>query len=92
MSRINTNVALVGPKLLAQATSNIVAAQAELARIMQLLNSITVGGTVAANLETDPNWQIPAGTGQAFYTAVNAMKVNLATVTAASLGDLDAGA
>ena len=65
--------------------------QPDLLRIVALMNTITVGGTVNANLEGCPEFMVAEGQGPAFYTAVNGIKATVCTVTAASIADLYKG-
>lgn len=66
-------------------------AQQEIALAMLVANSITGGGVTGANLEGSPEFGAATGQGAALYTAMNNLKANLATVTAAQIGDLFQG-
>ena len=76
---------------LATAVRYINMAQQEMTLVMQVANSITGGGVTGANLEASPEFGAASGQGANLYTAMNNLKANLATVTAAQLGDLFAG-
>ena len=91
-TRITYNAsAAMGGQNVASAVRCIVQAQEFIARAMEVANSITAGGVTGANLEGSPEFGAAAGQGGTLYTAMNNLKANLATVTAAQLGDLFAG-
>ena len=81
----------VGGQHVAVAVRYIEMAQQEIALAMQVANSLTGGGVTPANLEGSTEFGAAVGQGAALYTAMNNLKANLATVTAAQLGDLFSG-
>ena len=91
VTRINYPTNVIGGALVAEAWSDLIAAKAKITRIVDWANSVTEGGVTKANLETDANWNIPAGKGAAFYDHLNDTKANLAAITATLLADLDPG-
>ena len=91
MARITYDASKIGGVMVAEAVDHIAKAQYLLARAKTLADAITAGGTVAANLESSPEFGVAVGGGQAFYDAVSTMKANAATVTAASIADIDQG-
>lgn len=91
VTRINYPTTTIGGNLTAEAIAELIHAKATITRLVDWMNTVTDGGTTKSNLETDANWQIPAGKGGAFYDHLNDTKANLAAITAAVLGDLDPG-
>lgn len=90
-TRIQYSQASAGGAHLAQAVKYVILAQAEIARCMNVMNSISAGGATSANLEGSAEFGAAVGQGGALYTAANNLKANLAVITPAALGDLDAG-
>ena len=86
-----STTAAVGGSHVANATRYIIMAQQELNRAVAIANEMTGGGVTPANLEGSAEFGVAVGQGATFYTAINNLKTNLATVTAAQLADLDAG-
>ena len=83
--------AAMGGQNVAVAVRYIQLAQQAIASAVTVANSITGGGVTGANLEGSPEFGCAAGQGANFYTAINNLKTNLATVTATEIGDLFAG-
>lgn len=73
---------------LANAVQFVQRAIAEIAAAKQVADSITAGGTTAANLEGSTEFNAAAAQGQALYTAIVNLNANINTVTAAQLGAL----
>lgn len=93
-TRIKYNPGLTaGGQHLFNAVHYVQLAQQEIALAVTIANAITGGGVTGANLEgcAEFGTEVAAGTGQALYDAMNTMKVNLATVTAAQIGALFQG-
>jgi hypothetical protein len=91
MSRISFSATTIGGKLVAQGVDYQHKSQDALIRAIALANSISAGGATPALLESSPEFGVAIGQGAAFYTALNGMKVNAATVTPSAIGDLDMG-
>lgn len=91
VTRINYPTTTSGGNLTADAMSKLISAQFEINRLVSWMNSITSGGVMPANLETDANFQIPSGLGSAFYTHLNDIKAGLAAISATEIADLDPG-
>jgi len=91
VTRINYPTNVIGGALVAEAWADLISAKAKITRAMDWINAVTDGGVTAANLESDANWQVPAGKGQAFYDHLNGTKANLAAILAVTLADLDPG-
>jgi hypothetical protein len=91
MARITYDASKIGGIMVAEAVDHIAKAQGLLSRAKSLADSITGGGVTPANLEASPEFGVAAGLGDEFYAAVSAMKTNAATVTAASIADIDMG-
>ncbi len=91
VTRINYPTTTSGGNLAAQAISSLIDAQTKINRLVAWMNSVTSGGVTGANLETDANFQIPAGAGAAFYTHLNDIKAGLAGLSALEIADLDPG-
>ena len=81
----------VGGIHVANAARYTIMAQEEIIRAVAIANEMTGGGVTPVNLEGATEFGLAAGQGATFYTALNNLKTNLATVTAAQLADLDAG-
>lgn len=91
VTRINYPTTTSGGNLTAQAMSSLIDAQTKINRLVAWMNTVTSGGATGANLETDANWQIPAGLGAAFYTHLNDIKAGLTAISALEIADLDPG-
>lgn len=91
MARITYDASKIGSVMVAEAVDYLAKAQALLARAKSLADSITAGGVTKANLEGSPEFGVAVGGGAAMYDAISAMKANAATVTAASIADIDQG-
>lgn len=91
-ARINYSpTAAVGGVHIANAARYTILAQQEINRAVAIANEMTGGGVTPVNLEGSTEFGVGTGQGATFYTAISNLKTNLATVTAAQLGDLDAG-
>lgn len=91
-ARIAYNGALVvGGKLVADAVKNLIAAREQLDRAVAVANAISGGGVTPTNLEGSPEFNVGAGQGAAFYTAISDTKTNLASIAATTLANLDPG-
>ena len=91
MAQIGTRITYVaagGGADVATAVAYILRAQQLLLQAKGLMNSVSSGGTVNANLETSGDFGVAAGQGSVFYTAVNNMQANLAAITTAAVSDL----
>ena len=88
---IYSTSAPVGGIHIANAARYTILAQQEINRAVAVANEMTGGGVTPVNLESSTEFGVGVGQGPAFYTAINNLKTNLATVTAAQLADLDAG-
>lgn len=91
MARITYQATSIGGDMVAQAVDHLVQAQTLLNRAVALANSITGGGATPANLEGSTEFNVATSQGSTFYTAINNMKTNAATITASALADLDQG-
>lgn len=91
VTRINYPTNTIGGNLVAEAWADLISAKAKITRIVDWMNTVTDGGVTKVNLESDSNWQVPAGKGGAFYDHLNDTKTNLAAISATILGDLDPG-
>lgn len=83
--------AAVGGHLVYDAARYVIAAQQAINRAVALANAMTGGGATAANLENSPEFNVATGQGAAFYTAINDLKTNLASITSSALANLDQG-
>ena len=91
MSRITYSATTIGGKMTAVGLSGLHTAQDNINRAVALANSISSGGASPALLDNSVEFGVATGQGAAFYTALNNMKSNLATITAAVVADLDMG-
>lgn len=91
VTRINYPTNVIGGALVAEKWAELISAKAGITRIVDWMNAVTDGGTVRANLETDPNFMVPSGQGAAFYDQLNATKTTLASILAVTLSNLDPG-
>ena len=91
MARITYDASKIGGIMVAEAVDHIAKAQALLSRAKSLADSITGGGVTPESLEASPEFGVAAGLGDEFYSAIAAMKTNAATVTVASIADIDMG-
>ena len=90
-ARITYTPTALGGQHLAAAARYTILAQQEIARAKDLADSITNGGVDTANLEGSAEFGAAVGQGGTLYTAIGALKTNIATATAASLAKLDQG-
>lgn len=91
MARITYDASKIGGIMVAEAVDHLAKAQALLNRAKSLADSISGGGVTPANLEGSPEFGVAVGLGDEFYSALNDMKVNAATVSAAAIADIDMG-
>lgn len=63
-------------------------AQQEILLAVTVANSITGGGVTGVNLEGSAEFGAATGQGATLYTAMNDLKVNLASITVAQIGAL----
>jgi hypothetical protein len=92
MARITYNATTVGGKMLAEGVDHIRKGRDLLARATALANSISAGGATPTLIEGASEFGITGvGNGAIFYTALNNMKTNAATVSDAAIADLDNG-
>jgi hypothetical protein len=68
---------------------NLRAAQATLSRTKQVMDDITAGGTVPANLESNTLFSVAAGQGSNFYNAIVSIISAIGSLQA--ITDLDQG-
>lgn len=91
MARISYDSASIGGEMVASAIDSLSELQANMVRIVAMMNSITTGGTIPADLEGSAEFGVAASSGGDFYTAVNNIKTTICAITAPTLGDLDKG-
>jgi hypothetical protein len=91
MARIVYNSTTIGGKMVAEAVDHIRKGRDLLTRASALANSISAGGVTPALLESSPEFGVVVGQGSNFYTAVNNMKTNAATVSDTAIADIDQG-
>jgi hypothetical protein len=91
MARIVYDANKIGGAMVAAAVGHLQLAQQLLARAKGIADSVSAGGVTPANLESSAEFGVVVGSGAAFYTALAAMKTNAATVTVASMSDMDNG-
>ena len=91
MARITYNATTIGGKMIAQGVDDIRKGRDLIARAVSLANSISAGGATPALLESSPEFGVAVGAGATFYTALNNMKTNAATVSDTAIADLDNG-
>jgi coenzyme F420-reducing hydrogenase alpha subunit len=94
MSRILYDQEKIGGAMVAEAVDHVVEAQNLINRAKSLMDAITVGGTVKANLEGSAEFGVVAASGAngtAFYETVNGMKTNISAITAAAIASIDMG-
>lgn len=91
MSRITFSSATIGGAMVAEGVDHIRKGRECLERATSLMNSISAGGATPSLLESSVEFGVATSQGQAFYDAVNGMKVNAATVTDATIADIDMG-
>lgn len=80
-TRIVYNALPSGGVHVANAAKALLVVKQELALAKALMNAITGGGVIAANLEGSSEFAVAPGQGQAFYDCVNGMLTNVNTVT-----------
>lgn len=91
MARIVYQPASIGGKLLATAVDHISQAQYLIGRAKSMADAASAGGATPAMLEGGTEFGVGSGAGSTFYTALQALRTNVNTVTAASIADLDMG-
>ena len=92
MARIAYSATTVGGSMVAAGVDHIRKGRDLLARATALANSISAGGATPSLLEGAPEFGVTGvGNGAIFYTALNGMKANAATVSDSAIGDIDNG-
>ena len=91
MARITYDPATIGGAMVAEGVDHIRKGRECLERAKSLADSISGGGTTPALLESSPVFSVVEGSGSSFYTALNNMKTNAATVTDGAIADIDMG-
>lgn len=91
VTRVNYDASKIGSKLVAEGIDHLIKARAALLRAKSLADALSSGGVTPAALEGSAEFGVNTGEGSAFYTALNVVKTNLATITDLSLANLDAG-
>lgn len=91
MPRILYNTETVGGQMIAEAVDHIRLARDLLNRAVGIANSKSAGGATPEALESSAEFGVATGSGGAFYTAINNLKVNAATVSDTAIADLDNG-
>lgn len=91
MSRIVYSASTPFGKLTAEAVDYVLKAQNAIDRVVAVANAASAGGATPTNLEGSPEFGVATGDGSVFYTAINDLKTNLATVSAVALAQIDMG-
>jgi hypothetical protein len=66
-------------------------AQQEVNRAVAIAAAVTAFGATPANLEGSAEFNVPAGQGATYYSALTTLQTNLNTVTSSQLANLDGG-
>lgn len=91
MSRIVYSASTPFGKLTAEAVDYVLKAQDAIDRVVAVANAASAGGASPTSLESGAEFGVTSGSGSAFYTAINDLKTNLATVSAVALAQIDMG-
>ncbi len=91
MARISYNTSTIGGSMVAEAVDHIRKGRDLLNRAVAIANAKSGGGVTPANLESSAEFGVATGEGSTFYTAINNMKTNAATVSDTAIADLDNG-
>ena len=90
-NRITYNPTSLGGSHLAAAARYTILAKQEIDRAVSLAASVSAFGATTANLEGTPEFNVAAGGGAVFYSAITTLRVNLNAITDAQLANLDQG-
>lgn len=91
MPRILYNTETIGGQMIAEAVDHFRKGRDLLNRAVGIANSKSAGGVTPVDLESSAEFGVATGSGSAFYTAINNMKTNAATVSDTAIADLDNG-
>lgn len=90
-TRIGYSQSSPGGSHVSLAVHYTILAQQEINRAVAMAASVTAFGVTPANLEASTEFNVPAGQGATYYSAITSLQTNLNTVTSAQLANLDGG-
>lgn len=90
-ARIGYSASSPGGSHASLAVHYTILAQQEINRSVAMAASVTAFGVTTTNLEGSTEFNVPAGQGATYYSALTTLQTNLNAITSAQLANLDGG-